>query len=92
MGSRRTKQLSITIDTDVLTEVEKRVKAEKKSLSAFVSEALAETVRRHYLRVALDDFERKSGPITSEERKWARKALDDAKAKMNSRKRRRRAA
>jgi hypothetical protein len=75
---RRTKQISVTVDADVLVQVERRLRAEKKTLSAFVSDALAEEIRRHNLRAALDDFERRHGAITKEELSAARARVEKA--------------
>ncbi len=80
MGKRTTRQISVTVDADVLAKVERRLRAQKKTLSAFVSDALAEEVCRQNLRAALDDFERRHGAITSQELSAAHARVEKAVA------------
>jgi hypothetical protein len=87
MSGKRTRQVSVTIDAAVLAQVERRLRSEKTTLSAYVSEALAEQIRRQNLRAALEAFERKHGAVTPAEIAAARAALSKA-----TRPRRRRAA
>lgn len=75
MAGKRTRQVSVTIDAAVLAKVERRLRSEKTTLSAYVSEALAEQIRRENLRAALEAFERKHGAITPEELAAARATL-----------------
>jgi len=75
MRGKRTRQVSVTIDAAVLAEVERRLRSEKTTLSAYVSEALAEQIRRQNLRAALEAFERRHGAITPEELASARATL-----------------
>jgi Arc/MetJ family transcription regulator len=86
-GKRSTRQVSVTIDAAVLAEVERRLKSEKTTLSAYVSEALAERIRREKLRAALEAFEHEHGAITAEELARARSHLSEP-----ARSKRRRAA
>jgi hypothetical protein len=78
MPGKRTRQVSVTIDAAVLAQVERRVHSEKTTLSAYISEALAEQIRRQNLRAALEAFERKHGAITAEELVAARATLAKA--------------
>ena len=63
----RTEKISVTVDSRVLAEVRKRIRKEKKSLSAFVSEALADQLRGLALDAALKGFEKEHGVLTAEE-------------------------
>jgi hypothetical protein len=83
--ARKTQQISVTVDTRVLADVRRRLRSEKKTLSEYVSDALADEVRRHHLGHALDAFEREHGAINSLE-------LTEARAKLRRKPSRRRAA
>lgn len=87
MPGKRTRQVSVTIDAAVLAQVERRLRSKKTTLSAYVSEALAEQIRRENLRAALEAFEHEHGAITPEELAAARATLSKV-----MRHRRRRAA
>jgi hypothetical protein len=78
MLGKRTRQVSVTIDAAVLAQVERRLRSEKRTLSAYVSEALADQILRQNLRAALEAFERKHGAITPEELAAARSSLSKA--------------
>jgi hypothetical protein len=78
MARARTRQISVTVDATVLAQVEQRLRSEKKTLSAYVSDALAEEIRRQNLRAALDAFERRHGAITPEEIARARASIERA--------------
>ncbi len=78
MKRGRTRQISVTVDEQVLAQVEQRLRSQKKTLSKWVSDALAEELRRQNLRTALDDFERRHGAITAEEIANARASLGKA--------------
>jgi hypothetical protein len=78
MARARTKQISVTVDAEVLAEVERRLRSQAESLSAWVSNALAEEIRRQNLRAALEAFERRHGAVTAEEMASARASLEAA--------------
>jgi hypothetical protein len=87
MTGKRTRQVSVTIDAAVLAQVERRLRSEKTTLSAYISEALAEQIRREKLRAALASFEHEHGAITPEELALAHNTVSKA-----TRAKRRRAA
>ena len=80
MTPRRKLRLTVTIDPE-LVQAGNRAVAEGKadSLSAWVSSALAQKVRRDvqlgYLRAAIADYEVEFGEITPEEI-WAQQRMD----------------
>jgi hypothetical protein len=74
----RTEKVSITIDAAVLAAVKKRARAARKNLSTFISDELADALRRQGLKALIQDFERESGPITAAERRKARALLEAA--------------
>ena len=73
--ARKTQQISVTVDTRVLADVRRRLRSEKKTLSEYVSDALADEVRRRNLARALNAFEREHGAITPREIAEARAKL-----------------
>jgi len=83
--ARKTQQISITVDTLVLADVRKRLRSTKKTLSEYVSDALADEVRRSNLELALGAFQRDHGTVTARE-------LAEARAKLRRKPARRRAA
>jgi metal-responsive CopG/Arc/MetJ family transcriptional regulator len=85
MANARTRKISVTVDAGVLDSVKKQLRAEKKSLSAFVSDALAEQVQRQRWRDLVLDFEREHGAFTPAERKEARAKIAGAMKKARPR-------
>ena len=85
LGVARTKKISITIDVDVLASAQKRARAEKKTLSAFLSDEIAAAERQRNLRVALDELDREHGPLTEAELRKGRELLAAADRKMRKR-------
>ena len=81
----RTKKVSITMDAAVLAAAQERARAERKTLSAFISDDVAAAERQRNLRELLDDLERENGPITPAERRKARALLDAADRKLRKR-------
>ena len=72
MAQARTRKISVTVDAGVLDSVKQRLRSSKKSLSAYVSDALAEEVQRERWRELVLEFEREHGAFTAAERKEAR--------------------
>lgn len=68
----------MTVEASVLDSVKARLRASKKTLSAYVSDALAEEVRRQQWRELVVDFEREHGAFTDAERKEARSKIAKA--------------
>ena len=69
-------KVALTIPADVLEAAKKEVKAgHAKSLSAFVSEAVDEKLRRDELAEVLDQMDAKLGPPGKSARAWAKKVL-----------------
>jgi len=69
-------KVALTIPADVLEAAKKEVEAgHAKSLSAFVSEAVDEKLRRDELEAVLDDLDAKHGPPSKVARAWAKKLL-----------------
>ncbi len=69
-------KVAITIPADVLEAAKKEVKAgHATSLSALVSEAVDEKLRRNVLAELLDALDAKHGPPDRSARKWAKKVL-----------------
>jgi hypothetical protein len=81
----RTKKISITIDANVLASAQKRARAEKKTLSAFLSDDIAAAERQRNLRELLDDLDREHGPLTEAEVRKGRELLAAADRKMRKR-------
>ena len=73
-------RLSITVDAELGRAVREAAAAEGMSVSSWASEALAQRVRNHFLREALDAWEAEDGPITEEDRAEAKRILDEAEA------------
>jgi hypothetical protein len=78
MARARTRKISVTVDADVLDSVKKRLRASNKSLSAYVSDALAEEVQRQRWGELVLEFEREHGAFTAAERKGARSKIAKA--------------
>jgi hypothetical protein len=72
MARATTRKISVTVDAVVLESVKQRLRSSKKSLSAYVSDALAEQVQRERWRELVVEFEREHGAFTAAERKGAR--------------------
>lgn len=78
MASAKTRKISVTVDAAVLAAVKARLRGSKKSLSAYVSDALAEEVQRQQWTEIVADFERDHGAFTLTERKGARAKIAQA--------------
>lgn len=71
-----TAKVAISIPTDVLRQARDEVKAGRaRSLSALVSEAVDEKLRRDELADILDAMDAEHGKPGAEARKWARRVL-----------------
>lgn len=71
-----TAKVALSIPEDVLDEARKEVAAGRsKSLSAFVSEALDEKLRRAELAAILDAMDAEHGKPTKADQAWARRVL-----------------
>jgi hypothetical protein len=69
-------KIAVTIPTDVLVLAKKEVRAGRaKSLSAFISEAVDEKVRRAELTSILDAMDAEHGPPNKGARVWAKRLL-----------------
>ena len=69
------RKLAVSVPAKFVEAVESEVRARHaKSVSAFVSQALAEKLERDHLQEALDEVWAKK-PMTKEERAWADKLL-----------------
>ncbi|MDP9000076.1 MAG: hypothetical protein M3O46_08195 [Myxococcota bacterium] len=69
-------KIAISISTDVLELARKRVKAGRaKSLSAYISDAVEETLRRDQLTEVLDAMDEKHGPPGKAATAWAKRIL-----------------
>jgi hypothetical protein len=69
-------KIAFTIPADVLVLAKTEVKAGRaKSLSAFISEAVDEKVRRHQLASILDAMDAEHGPPGKVARAWAKQVL-----------------
>jgi hypothetical protein len=75
----KTRKISVTVDVDVLQAVERRLRSSGQPLSSYVSEALAEHVRREALRDVIDVFEREHGALTEQEVALAGRKIQRAK-------------
>jgi len=71
-----TAKLAITLPTDVLKLAKKQVKTGRaKSLSAFISEAVDEKLRRDELEKLLDTLDAQHGPPNRAAQRWAKRVL-----------------
>ena len=71
-----TAKVALSIDADVLDLAKKRVKAGRaKSLSALVTEAVDEKLRRDDLTALLDALDAEHGPPGKAARTWAKRVL-----------------
>ena len=69
-------KIALTIPADVLVLAKKEVRAGRaKSLSAFISEAVDEKVRRLELTSILDAMDAEHGPPNKAARSWAKQVL-----------------
>jgi hypothetical protein len=69
-------KVALTIPTEVLAAAKKEVEVgHAKSLSAFVSDAVDEKLRRDELAGLLDEMDAKHGPPKKSARAWAKKVL-----------------
>ena len=69
----RARKISITVDEAVLREAATAARKARRTLSAQITEDLAEAARRRHLAAFLADYEAKHGRITQEELAKARK-------------------
>ena len=74
-SSPRTAKISVTIDRDVLSTLKRRLRGRDASLSAYISDAVANQIRRERMRALLDDLERELGPVSQKDRRAARSKL-----------------
>ena len=71
-----TAKVALSLSADVLDLAKKRVKAGRaKSLSAYVTEAVDEKLRRDELTEILDALDTKLGPPSKTARAWAKRVL-----------------
>jgi hypothetical protein len=71
-----TAKVAITLPTDVLRLAKKQVNTGRaKSLSAFISEAVDEKLRRDELEKLLDRLDAEHGVPNKAAQKWAKKVL-----------------
>lgn len=71
-----TAKVALTIESDVLAGARKQVRAGRaRSLSAFVSEALSEKLRRDQLTAILDAMDAEHGRPSKAASAWARRVL-----------------
>ncbi len=68
----RAKKISITVDERVLAEVQKDAARAGRTLSGYVTEALARDLRRQRLRAIVEAYESEHGTITDAELARAR--------------------
>jgi hypothetical protein len=61
--TQRAKKISITVDPNVLREVEKDAHGAGQTLSAHISEALARDLRRRRLHTIITEYEAEHGVI-----------------------------
>jgi hypothetical protein len=65
--ANRAKKISLTVNESVLHEVERDARRAGRSLSAYVSEALARDMRQQRLQALIDEYEAEHGVITGQE-------------------------
>lgn len=71
-----TSKVALTIDQDVLAKARRCVKATRlRSLSAFVTAAVDEKLRRDVLSEILDEMDAKLGPPDATAMAWARRVF-----------------
>lgn len=69
-------KVAVTIPADVLKLAREEIKAGRaKSLSALVSEAVGEKVRRNQLLEVLDEMDARLGKPNKEAERWAKRVL-----------------
>lgn len=66
-GVARAKKISITVDQRVLEAVERDAKRAGKTLSSYITEALARDLRQRRLAAIVSKFEAESGVISEKE-------------------------
>jgi macrodomain Ter protein organizer (MatP/YcbG family) len=64
---QRARKISITVEAQVLRDVEAQARRSRRTLSAHITEALARDVRRRRLCELIDAYEAEHGTITGEE-------------------------
>lgn len=71
-----TAKVALSIPSEVLAKAKKEVeKGRAKSLSAFVSEAVDDKLKRDELDAILDAMDAEHGEPNTEAKRWARKVL-----------------
>lgn len=69
-------KVAVSIPRDVLSEAKKQVRSGRaKSLSAFVTQAVAEKVRRNELEEILDAMDEANGKPSKADQAWAKRVL-----------------
>ena len=63
----RSVKISVTVDAQVLADAKRLLKTDGRTLSAFVSETLADELRRVALARYLDDYQERRGRFTEAE-------------------------
>lgn len=63
----RAKKVSLTVNESVLREVERDARRTGRTLSAYVTEALARDLRRQRLQALIESYEAEHGTITEQE-------------------------
>ncbi len=70
------RKIAVTVPEELMERVEQEVaEGRAASVSAYVSDAIAQYTDGDGLGVVLAEMEKESGPITDEERAWARQVL-----------------
>jgi hypothetical protein len=67
MASGRAKKISVTVDEGVLRDVSTSARKAKRTLSAYITEALARDLRTQRLKALVEEFEHEHGAITERE-------------------------
>ncbi len=69
-------KVAVTISSDVLSEAKRQVRSGRaKSLSAFVTQAVAEKIGRDDLNDILDAMDEAHGKPSKADQEWARRVL-----------------
>ncbi len=63
----RARKISVTVDENVLAEVEEDARRAHRTLSAYITEALARDLRRRRLDALIQDYETEHGEISDDE-------------------------
>jgi len=77
MSASRAKKISVTVDEHVLRDVSASARRAKRTLSAYITEALARDQRAQRLNDLIAEHERKNGEITERELAKVRAAWRD---------------